>query len=388
MTLHLLALPHTIVKKGYSVCAYTQKVVNFALMMSRKGYNVIEYGPEGSESAAAEHVTTITRAEQLRLFGSMEDNLIHHLDWQPESDEWRITNLRAAEEIGKRKQPGDVICNIAGFCQREVSDAHPDLLTAEWGIGYEGIMPNAHHVFESSAWMHCCLTKLDGSPFAANGRYFDAVIPNSFDPREFPAGKGDGGYLLYVGRMIQRKGLFTVLEIAKATGKRTILAGQGGEIKGDTFHFDGCSWKGIDNIEYVGTVDIPQRNKLMAGAEAFLCPTSYLEPFGGVAVEAQMCGTPVITVPWGAFNETVVEGETGFHCHSLHEFVRAVELAPRLDRKAIRKRAIALYSIETAADLYDAFFQRLATLPHPGWYWKPEPPPAPIADSKAEATDG
>lgn len=367
MRIHLLALCHTIVSKKYSVCAYTQKCLNFAKMMTSKGYDVIEYGPAGSESAATEHVTTITRDEQCRFWGNMEPNLIHNADWFPESPWWQLTNARAIQEIKSRKGKGDLLGIIAGFCQDPVWRAHPDLRPVEWGIGYSGIISDAFHVFESSAWMHCCYTQLAGSAYGANGRNYDTVIPNSFDATEFELGKGDGGYLLYVGRLIQRKGIIPACEAAKAAGLKLIIAGQGGAVKDGRLVFDGASLP-MDNIEYVGTVDIAERNRLMGGAIALMAPTTYIEPFGGVAVEAMMNGTPVITVPWGAFPETVIAGETGFHCSTLREFVDAVEKAPSLDRKTIRERAIRLYSTDAAADMYDRYFQRLATLSGKGWY--------------------
>ena len=44
-----------------------------------------------------------------------------------------------------------------------------------------------------------------------------------------------------------------------------------------------------------------ERLPLLGNAESVLMPTYYLEPFGGVHVEAQLCDTPVITTDWSAF---------------------------------------------------------------------------------------
>ncbi len=44
-----------------------------------------------------------------------------------------------------------------------------------------------------------------------------------------------------------------------------------------------------------------ERLALLGNAKSVLMPTYYLEPFGGVHVEAQLCDTPVITTDWSAF---------------------------------------------------------------------------------------
>jgi glycosyltransferase involved in cell wall biosynthesis len=106
----------------------------------------------------------------------------------------------------------------------------------------------------------------------------------------------------------------------------------------------------------------------MGNARCVLMPTLYVEPFGLVAIEAQMCGTPAITTDWGAFPETVEQGVSGYRCHTLREFCDAVWESPRLDRDVIRKRAIDLYSTESIGPQYVEFFNRLETLKGKGWY--------------------
>jgi len=57
---------------------------------------------------------------------------------------------------------------------------------------------------------------------------------------------------------------------------------------------------------------------------ATIVPTIYMEPFGGVNVESQLCGTPVITSNFGVFPETVLQGRTGYCCDTLQDFVTAI----------------------------------------------------------------
>jgi glycosyltransferase involved in cell wall biosynthesis len=91
--------------------------------------------------------------------------------------------------------------------------------------------------------------------------------------------------------------------------------------------------------EYLGPVGL-ERAELYQNAKAVFVPTTYVEPYGTVNVEAQMCGTPVITTDWGAFTETVIDGVTGYRCRTFGEFVQASIDAPKLDRNVIRQRAL------------------------------------------------
>lgn len=107
----------------------------------------------------------------------------------------------------------------------------------------------------------------------------------------------------------------------------------------------------------------------MGEAAAVIVPTVYLEPFGGVNVEAQMCGTPVITSDWGAFPETVEHGRTGFRCRTLDQYVYAVRQAANLDRAYIYERAHRKWSIYRIRHMYQEYFSMIADLWDPqGWH--------------------
>lgn len=341
--LHCVSLLHTQTRREWSWCAYTEKCRKLATMMSRRGHEVCLYAPGKTDAECHEFV---------KCGRGPRTAEVTEPEWT--QDYFRPFNERVIKEIRKRIEPHDFICVIGGDCQKPIADAFPAHMTVEFGVGYAGTFA-PYRVFESYAWMHAVYGQQQGA-MGANGRFYDCVIPNYFEVDQFPPGEGDAGYLLYVGRLIERKGVQIAVEVSKRTGLPLILAGQGTP---------------PDHGTHVGVVGPKDRAKLMGAATALLCPTLYVEPFGGVAVEAQMCGTPVLSTDWGAFTETVEQGVSGYRCRTLAEFCQGVEDARQLDRQAIRERAVRLYSTETVALQYERFFERLEGLWGSGWYADP-----------------
>ena len=59
MRFHIPSIPHTITSKEHSACAFTQNIVNFCAMMSRRGHEIIHYGHRNSKVECAELVAVI-----------------------------------------------------------------------------------------------------------------------------------------------------------------------------------------------------------------------------------------------------------------------------------------------------------------------------------------
>lgn len=333
MRFHLPALPGQPTTFANSSCAYTQKIAKYKRMMEERGHEVITYGSEAEDVACYRPG-------------------LPALDPPPfEPGAWADSNERAAAAINERQEDGDFLLLAMGECQRSLAAAVP-LMAVEYGVGYGGVFTD-YRVFESYAWMHTVYGNLYGT-HTADGRFYDAVIPNYFEVQEFPFRSDKDDYFLYVGRLTERKGIRAAEEAAERLGTRLIIAGEGEYRPG----YGEC----------IGHIGPEQRGELMSGARALFCPTIYVEPFGGVAVEAMLCGTPVISTDWGAFTETVQQGVTGFRCRSLAEFVWAAEHIHELDPQAVRDYAIAHYSTDVVAPRYEHYFEHLQTLHGAGWY--------------------
>jgi glycosyltransferase involved in cell wall biosynthesis len=188
------------------------------------------------------------------------------------------------------------------------------------------------------------------------GRGLDVtVIPHGIDVQAFPFAADGGEHLLFLGRMIADKGPLEAIRIARATGRRIILAGplvEGQDI-GLEDEVDG------DQVQYVGRVDHATRDRLLAEAGALLFPLRYPEPFGLVLIEAMACGTPVLGVALGAVGEIVEDAVTGFSAPSWDGLCELVEPALALDRAAIRARALERFDVRRMADDYEALYRRI-----------------------------
>jgi glycosyltransferase involved in cell wall biosynthesis len=342
----MLGLAHLPCRKEYSSCAYTQKLYKLAQMMKSLGHYVIFYGCEGSDVACDEFVQVVPKEILDKTYGDY--------DWTKNfykrnyADLAHATfNMNAIREINERKKDGDFLFVSMGIDQKAVVDGTMMPLTIESGVGYHGIYTN-HRVFESYAWMHY----LYGRNNLTEGNWFDCVIPNFFDPNDFEFREEKGDYFLFMGRLIQRKGVQLAQEVCKKLGVRLLIAGQLGD--------EGTFNEGLYG-EFVGHADPEKRKELLAGARALFVPTSYVGPFEGVAMEAMMSGTPVITTDWGVFNETNLDGITGYHVRTFGEALWATQNVDKLDKKAIRKWA-ENYSMDRVRWLYQAYLEQLYAL--------------------------
>jgi glycosyltransferase involved in cell wall biosynthesis len=358
MRFHLLALPSAQTTKKYDLCGFTQATIRFARMLKELGHEVVLYGSEENDAPCDEFVTVITKEETETLLGATVNPTTGKPDPTPYqyayieawSPIWQLANARMAKEIEKRKRPKDFICSIAGQSQKPVSDRHPDLMFVEYSIGYMGSF-SPYRVFESRAWQHSTYA----TQHIGDVRYWDAVIPLFYEPEEFPFRAEKEPFALYVGRLIERKGLIIACRAAEAAGVPLKVIGHGD--KSLVTH----------GAEYLGELPSKERNEWMSRAQCVLAPTIYIEPFNQVAVETQLCGTPVVSTDLGGFTETVEHGKTGYRCNYLGEFVRAIKDCAGLDPNYIRSRAVKNYSIAAVAPHYQRYFERLSTLWGKGW---------------------
>lgn len=365
---HVVALPHTQTNMGHSACAFTMKTLHFCQMMASLGHEVFHYGVEGSqvEDCATEDITILSQAEQEGFFGPHDPNALYEVDWSGRAPYWQLLNERAAAEIIRRKRCGDFVCIIMGTLNLPLAQAvGDDVMVVEYGIGYNGTFAK-YRVFESYAHLHKVWGAEGG--FDPDGRFYDAVIPNYLNPADYPFQAEKQDYFLYLGRLIRRKGIDIAVETCKRIRAKLVIAGQGCTgVVGNRIHCaDGAVYEG-DNLEYVGFVTGQKRARLLQNAKGVFVPTTYVEPFGAVAIEAQMAGTPAITTDFGAFPETVEHGKTGFRCHTLDHFVWAAQHVHEIDPWYTHRRAVANYSMERVKHSYQEYFSMLADLWRDGW---------------------
>jgi glycosyltransferase involved in cell wall biosynthesis len=155
------------------------------------------------------------------------------------------------------------------------------------------------------------------------------VIPNVtgglvVEPEPAPADvpEGEGGYLLFVGRLRIRKGVEVLLEALRDIRLAEL------KIAGDGEH-RGRLERRVKELElgkavtFLGNCDAGRVRRLLPGAAALVVPSIY-EGMPLVVLEAMAAGVPVVASAVSGIPEVVVDGETGW-------------LVPPEDPRALRR---------------------------------------------------
>ena len=360
MRFHSLAVPHSVCSPEYVACAYQQKALKFAAMMTARGHQVITYGVEGMQTASTEQVTVVDTATFESVYGD-HDYRSKFFRYDTGDLVYQTFYRNAIQEIAARAQPGDFLLPWWGAGHRPICDALPQLITVEPGIGYAAGHWARWKIFESYAILHAYYGLHGVGTCTAD--FYNRVIPNYFDVADFdfaPETKQD--YLLFLGRVYSGKGIDIAIDLARETGCELVIAGQGSLAEAGYTNLPG-------NIHHVGYADLDTRRRLMSQARASIVASRYVEPFGGVQIENLLSGTPTITSDWGAFVENNPHGITGFRCNTFDDYVRAWQDIDQIRPQTCRDFAMQRFTFDAVAPQYERYFEDVQDVYQgSGWY--------------------
>ncbi|MEU1271736.1 glycosyltransferase [Streptomyces sp. NPDC005799] len=163
------------------------------------------------------------------------------------------------------------------------------------------------------------------------------AVKHNFVPDPDVRRTGPGEHLLYLGRLAEAKGVRLLMaawdELAAdgGVGVPLVIAGTG------PLEAEVTAWAaGRDDVRCVGLLDPAECRKAIARSVAVVAPSTWLEAFGLVVVEAMAAGVPVVAAGHGAFVELVDDGVTGLlhkpgESASLASGIRRITAEPALD---------------------------------------------------------
>ena len=226
--------------------------------------------------------------------------------------------------------------------QRYINDS-------EWMLTYE-----SSEVIVNSNYMKNEVQRLFGLPYDKIN-----VIPNGVNLQLFSNVNIDYDFrrqyamdnekiILYVGRLVYEKGIQNLIAampkvLDRYHDSKLIICGRGGMI--DELR-EQVKYLGIENkVYFAGYCDSKKMQKMYKCADVAVFPSTY-EPFGIVAIESMLSGTPTIVSDVGGLNEIVEHGVTGMksyagNANSIADSVLALLFDPKLcaniSQNAIKK---------------------------------------------------
>jgi len=175
-------------------------------------------------------------------------------------------------------------------------------------------------------------------------------------------GRGEGGYLAFLGRICPDKGILAAIEIARRAGMTLKVAAK--VDPADQAYYDAQVAPVLahsPHVEFIGEINDARKPEFLGNARALLFPICWPEPFGLVMIESMACGTPVIAFNCGSVPEIMENGLTGYVVDDVDQAVVAVGKLDALFRPSIRSRFEERFSVAAMARDYVRIYHQLAT---------------------------
>ena len=189
------------------------------------------------------------------------------------------------------------------------------------------------------------------------------LLANGVDPSAWPEGAG-GERLVWFGRIVPEKAPHLAVEVARRLGRSLTIAGR----IGDRDYAEKTLGPLLgEDIRYVGPLAPSPLAALVGASAAALSTPAWAEPFGLVAPEALMCGTPVVSFAVGGVPEVAVcsvgmelvpPGDLSAMAERVeHLITRSAEDASF--RRRIRASAVRRFSLDARIEALESRFAEL-----------------------------
>jgi glycosyltransferase involved in cell wall biosynthesis len=185
-----------------------------------------------------------------------------------------------------------------------------------------------------------------------------------------PGGSREADQFLFVGRLTAQKGIPTLIEALAKMRNPARLDVVGDGPLADELKARVNSLGIADRVRWLGQLPQPSLTELYRRATALVVPSTD-EGLGLVAVEAQLCETPVIAFDSGGLTDTVQHDRTGLLVPPGNVDALAASLDALLDRsdrgadlgRAGRIVALAGFAPESAARRYAGIYRSVIGKP-------------------------
>jgi glycosyltransferase involved in cell wall biosynthesis len=146
--------------------------------------------------------------------------------------------------------------------------------------------------------------------------------------------------VLFVGRLVEEKGIIPLLEAAEMWDKNIclVIAGTGPLEERIKNHESK-----IKNLKFVGKISNDQLPLYYSAADVLIVPSIHEEGFGRVILESLACGTPVVAANRGGIKEAL-NTKVGYFITITPESIRNCIESLYNDQKALKEKSIYAYA--------------------------------------------
>ncbi len=339
-------LSHRLIKDGHQVTVVTYRDGDTSYYEDDEGINVYRVDnymihPNNFVDWIMQlNFNMVAKASELmNKFGKFD--VIHAHDWLVS---YAAKSLKEAYDV-------PMVATIHATENGRNSGIHDEtqryINDSEWQLTYE-----ASEVIVNSNYMKNEIQRIFGLPYdkinvIPNGVKLDKFegIERDYDLRRQYAMDNEK-IILYVGRLVYEKGVQNLIGampkiLENYHDSKLVICGRGGmmdELKQEAHNL------GIDEkVYFVGYCDAAKVQKMYINADVAVFPSTY-EPFGIVALEGMLSGTPTVVSDVGGLNEIVEHGVTGMksyagNSNSIADSILALlydqELCNRVSKNAI-----------------------------------------------------